>query len=163
MLINCTVSGNSAISGGGIYNQATLNVTSSNIINNSATSKGGGISTTAGNATITNSVINRNQVNSLGYRPGRRDRLREQHSGADQLHGQRQPGHRHELPTAAGSMPSTARWTSTNCTVNGNGANGTVVGEGGGIYALDCTLTLVNTNVKGNKATTAYNNIFNGP
>ena len=35
--------------------------------------------------------------------------------------------------------------------------------EGGGIYADDTTLTLLNTNVKGNKATTAYNDIFNGP
>ena len=51
----------------------------------------------------------------------------------------------------------------TDCTINGNKANGTVVGEGGGIYAWDNTgLTLVNTNVKGNKATTAYNNIFHG-
>ncbi len=38
-----------------------------------------------------------------------------------------------------------------------------MVGEGGGIYAFDSTLTLVNTIVKGNKATTAYNDIFNGP
>ena len=50
-----------------------------------------------------------------------------------------------------------------NDTVNANQANGTVVAEGGGIYTLDSTLTLVSTNVKGNKATTAYNNIFDGP
>ena len=36
-------------------------------------------------------------------------------------------------------------------------------GEGGGIYAYDSTLTLVKTNVKGNKATTGYNDIFTGP
>ena len=46
--------------------------------------------------------------------------------------------------------------------VNGNQANGSVVGEGGGIYALAPTLTLVKTKVKGNKATTAFNDIF-GP
>ena len=50
-----------------------------------------------------------------------------------------------------------------NSNVNGNKANGSVDGEGGGIYAYDTTLTLVNTNVKGNKATTAYDDIFNGP
>ena len=50
-----------------------------------------------------------------------------------------------------------------NSTVNGNEANGTVEGEGGGIYAYDTALTLVNTTVKGNKATTAYDNIFDGP
>jgi hypothetical protein len=42
-------------------------------------------------------------------------------------------------------------------------ANGSVDGESGGIYAYDSTLTLVGTNVKGNKATTVYNDIFNGP
>jgi hypothetical protein len=51
----------------------------------------------------------------------------------------------------------------TGCTINGNKANGTVVGEGGGIYAFNTKLTLVGTNVKGNKATTGYNNIFDGP
>ena len=60
-------------------------------------------------------------------------------------------------------MPWAARWTSENSTVNGNKANGSVDGEGGGIYAFDTTLTLVNTKVKGNKATTAYNDIFDGP
>ncbi len=49
------------------------------------------------------------------------------------------------------------------CTVNGNQANGTVVGKGGGIYSSHSVLTLVNTKVKGNKATTAYDDIFNGP
>ena len=67
------------------------------------------------------------------------------------------------MPTAAGSMPSTARWTCENSTVNGNKANGTVVGEGGGIYGFGSVLTLVDTKVKGNKATTAYDDIFNGP
>jgi hypothetical protein len=35
-----------------------------------------------------------------------------------------------------------------------------VDGEGGGIYAFNSTLTLVHTKVKGNKATTAYDDIF---
>jgi hypothetical protein len=51
-----------------------------------------------------------------------------------------------------------------NSNVNGNNANGSADGEGGGIYAFDGSiLTLVNTNIKGNQATTAYNDIFNGP
>jgi hypothetical protein len=50
-----------------------------------------------------------------------------------------------------------------NSNVNGNNANGSADGEGGGIYALHTKLTLPNTNVNGNKATTAYNNIFNQP
>jgi hypothetical protein len=50
-----------------------------------------------------------------------------------------------------------------NCTINGNEANGTVLGEGGGIYSNDGVLTLVASTVKGNKATTGYDNIFDGP
>ena len=50
-----------------------------------------------------------------------------------------------------------------NSTVNGNQANGTVLGEGGGIYSDHSVLTLVATNVKGYKATTAYDDIFDGP
>jgi hypothetical protein len=49
------------------------------------------------------------------------------------------------------------------CTVNGNKANGSSVGEGGGIYSFNSVLTLVDTVVKGNNATTAYDNIFQGP
>ena len=47
--------------------------------------------------------------------------------------------------------------------INGNQANGSLVGEGGGIYAFDTALSLVATAVKGNKATTAYNDLFDGP
>jgi hypothetical protein len=52
----------------------------------------------------------------------------------------------------------------TGCNINGNQANGSVMGEGGGVY-YDSTsvLSLPNTNVKGNKATTMGNNIFQGP
>jgi hypothetical protein len=50
-----------------------------------------------------------------------------------------------------------------NSNVNGNKANGSADGEGGGIYAWDTPLSLMNTNVKGNKATTAHNDIFNHP
>jgi hypothetical protein len=48
-------------------------------------------------------------------------------------------------------------------TINGNQANGSAEGERGGIFAYDSTLTLPGTKVKGNKAATAYDDIFNGP
>jgi hypothetical protein len=35
-----------------------------------------------------------------------------------------------------------------------------VDGEGGGIYAFNSTLTIVDTKVKGNKASTGDNDIF---
>jgi hypothetical protein len=47
--------------------------------------------------------------------------------------------------------------------VNGNKANGSVLGEGGGIYTYDSLLTLLASDVKGNKATTAFDDLFNGP
>jgi hypothetical protein len=50
-----------------------------------------------------------------------------------------------------------------NCTVVGNRANGTAMGEGGGIYGYGSVLNLVAANVKGNKATSASNDIFDGP
>jgi hypothetical protein len=47
--------------------------------------------------------------------------------------------------------------------VNGNKANGSVLGQGGGIYSFSTALTLTATNVKGNNATTADDDIFSGP
>jgi hypothetical protein len=49
-----------------------------------------------------------------------------------------------------------------NSVVNGNQANGSVLGEGGGIYSSNSSLTLMKSIVKGNKATTDFNDIF-GP
>jgi hypothetical protein len=50
-----------------------------------------------------------------------------------------------------------------NSVVNGNKANGTVLGQGGGIFNTGGVLTLVGTKVQGNKATTGSDNIFAGP
>ena len=49
------------------------------------------------------------------------------------------------------------------CTVSGNQANGTTLGEGGGIYSYGSVLTLVASTVKGNKATTGFADIFFRP
>jgi hypothetical protein len=48
-------------------------------------------------------------------------------------------------------------------TVNANKANGSVIVEGGGIYGWDNFLTLVATDFKLNKATTAFDDLFGGP
>ena len=50
-----------------------------------------------------------------------------------------------------------------NSTVNGNEANGTVLGQGGGIYSSGSVLTLLASIVNGNKATTDGDDIFVGP
>jgi predicted outer membrane repeat protein len=49
------------------------------------------------------------------------------------------------------------------CTVNGNQANGTMLGEGGGIYSNGSILTLEASTVKVNKATTSGSDIFVDP
>jgi hypothetical protein len=161
-LTNCTVSGNSSVIGGGIANYGILTVASSSIVKNAATFAGGGISTTGGSVTITNSLINANQVNSPSTALGggidcenSTLALTNCTVNANQTNGANAYG--------GGIYALGSTVDATNSTINDNEANGTVMGEGGGIYAFDSTLTLVNTNVKGNKATTAYNNIFVGP
>ena len=44
-----------------------------------------------------------------------------------------------------------------------NQADGTVLGEGGGIYSYGGVLKRVAGSVTGNKATTAYPDIYKGP
>jgi CSLREA domain-containing protein len=161
-LTNCTVSGNSATAGGGLFNQSTLNVASSNVLKNTATSKGGGISTTGGSATITDSVINANQVNSSGTALGGGIdcensvlSLTDCTVNANRANGTNAYG--------GGIYALNSTVNAQSCTVNGNQANGSVMGEGGGIYSFDSPVTLVASIVKGNKATTAYDDIFSGP
>ena len=59
------------------------------------------------------------------------------------------------------ALDSTVTWQ--RCTVTINQANGTMLGEGGGIYSYGSVLTLVASTVKGNKATTGFADIFVGP
>jgi len=157
-----TLTGNSATgAGGGIANQGTLNVASSNIIKNQATSAGGGISTTGGSATITNSTVNANQVNSPATALGggidcensvlslNNCTVNANHANGENAYG-------------GGIYALNSNVSVQNSNVNGNKAVGVVLGEGGGIYSygLDSILTLLASNVNGNKATTAYDDIF---
>ena len=65
-LIDCTVSGNSANSGGGINNNvATLTVTNSTISGNTANSTSAGILNDSGNATLSNCLISGNKATSV--------------------------------------------------------------------------------------------------
>jgi hypothetical protein len=47
--------------------------------------------------------------------------------------------------------------------IDGNMASGSATGDKGGIYPFGGPLSLVKSKAKGNKATTAYDDIFNGP
>jgi len=65
-LTNCTVSGNTAVDGGGIYSNGMLNVSCSNIINNTAigdaggAGSGGGIFSNGGSVALSNSALSLN-------------------------------------------------------------------------------------------------------
>jgi hypothetical protein len=53
--------------------------------------------------------------------------------------------------------------TLQSCTVTSNQANGTALGEGGGIYSYGNILTLVASPVTGNSATTDHPDTFTHP
>jgi len=61
----CTISGNTGITGAGIYNRGTLTITSSDISDNTA-NYGGGIDSYAGTLDITSSTISGNDVTFQG-------------------------------------------------------------------------------------------------
>jgi hypothetical protein len=114
----------------------------------------GGISTTAGSATITDSVINSNQVNSWGTALG--GGIDYEYSGlsltncrvnANRVNGANAYG--------GGIFALDSSMNLQSCTVNGNKETGSLIGEGRGIYGDGCVLTLVGTKIEGNKATTA--------
>jgi hypothetical protein len=105
-----------------------------------STSAGGGSSMNGtaaggpGSATITDPVINSNNAN-----------------GADGTNAY------------GGIYALNSTVTLQSYTVNANKANGSVIGEGGGVYGWDSFLTLVATDFKLHKATTAFDDLFGGP
>lgn len=63
----CTLSGNSAVNGGGIYNgYGTLNVRDSTLSGNIASMTGGGIDMSGGTVTVENSTLSGNSANQGG-------------------------------------------------------------------------------------------------
>ena len=63
---NCTVSGNSAGLGGGIFNGGTLTIANSTVSGNSASTGGGTYNDGAGTETITNSTFSGNMATPSG-------------------------------------------------------------------------------------------------
>ena len=90
MLVNCTVSGNSANtgSGGGLYNGGgTTTLTNCTVSGNSANAgSGGGLYNSGGTTTLTNCTVSGNSADEQRRRPVQLRR----HDHADQLHRQRQ-------------------------------------------------------------------------
>lgn len=156
---NSNVENNTAVVVVGIANQGALVVQNGNIQNNTATSAGGGVSTTGGGATITDSRINTNQViNPSGTAAGggidcenSTLTLSNDVVNANQADGLNAYG--------GGIYALSSTVDVENSTINGNQANGSVVGEGGGVYASGGVFALSNTIVKGDKATTVYDDV----
>jgi hypothetical protein len=162
-LTGTTVRANAAASGGGIANAGTLGVASSRILNNTATSRGGGLSTTGGTASIVDSVLNSNLVSDLLgtvkgggiYAEDAALSLTRTTVNANRAVGASAFG--------GGIYALDSAVSLTDATVNGNWASGSIVGQGGGIYSSGGTLTLVKSRVKGNRASTAFDDLFRAP
>jgi hypothetical protein len=135
---DCTVSGNSAGAGGGIYNlgNATLTVTNSTLSGNSASLGGGGIYNAGSGSpaalTVTNSTLSGNSASNGGgiFNDG-------QEIGSATL-------------------------TLSNSTLSGNSASN----SGGGIFndgasTGNATLTVTNSTLSGNSASLGGSGIFN--
>jgi hypothetical protein len=140
-LSNCTVSGNSADFGGGIFNSnGTLTVDNCTISGNDAGFSGGGISNSAldgaANLIITNSTISDNSATA--------------NDGGGILNG------------AAGSVASIASVIVSNSTLSGNSAtgNGGAVANVADVPNL-ARLTITNSTISDNSATANGGGIYN--
>jgi len=123
-LTKCTVSGNSAVVGGGLANYGTTMLTNCTVSGNFAYI-GGGVDNGYGTTTLTNCTVSGNSATSGDG------------GGLSDLFG-----------TA----------TLTNCTVNGNSASG----SGGGLYAASLATTgLINCTVSGNSAAVNGGGFYN--
>jgi parallel beta-helix repeat protein len=169
-LTNCTISGNTAEYGGGLYNSSTATLTNCTIDGNTASVVGGGLyNYSSATETLTNCTITDNTA--TGHGGG----LYNYSSATATLTGCMISGNRsnangggffnYSFATATlknctiignrGSSGgglynySKATATLTNCTINGNTASG-----GGGLYNYSsATATLTNCTINGNTAT----------
>ncbi|AFZ51172.1 beta strand repeat-containing protein [Dactylococcopsis salina] len=153
-LSNSTVSGNSALFGGGIYNgyyYATANVTNSTVSGNFATGSGGGIFNYSGTANVTNSTVSGNSAtNDAGGI----------YSGFDGIANITNSTISDNSATNGGGINSGFNGTAniTNSTISDNFATG----NGGGIYNNFATANVTNSTVSGNSATGNGGGIYNG-
>jgi hypothetical protein len=150
---NSTLSGNAATNGGGISNfDGTLTVTVSTISGNTAIN-GGGISNFDGTLTVSNSTLSGNAA-AVGGGISNTGTLTVNNST---LSG--------NAATNGGGISNTGTLTVNNSTLSGNAAT-----NGGGIYNFDGTLTVTVSTISDNTATNGggiYNfstlEVYNGP
>ena len=124
-LTNCTVSGNSANSGGGVFNDlGTTTLLNSTVSSNSANIGGGVATYYYGTTTLTNCTVSGNAATGDG----------------------------------GGVVTEHSATTLTNSTVSGNSASG----DGGGLYTnSDGATTLTNVTISGNTAGVSGGGLYN--
>ncbi len=114
-LTNSTISGNSGVTGGGIYaKSASLSVSNSTLSGNSAIGNGGGIWANSASVAVTNSTLSGNSAHLGG-----------------------------------GFWASSASVAVTYSTLSGNSARA----GGGGIFAVSATVMVTNSTLSGNQGT----------
>ncbi len=124
-VINCTISGNSAINGGGIRNEGEMSVAGSTFSDNSATNTGGGISNGIEAAmTVTNSTLQGNAITTNAF--SRRCGGGISNDGTLKMNNCSVVGN---LARYGGGISNAGLLTVTNSTIAGNSAT-----SGGGIY-----------------------------
>jgi parallel beta-helix repeat protein len=142
-LTDCTVSGNSANEGGGLDNSGTATLTNSTVSGNSAGQKGGGLANFGGTVALTNCTVSGNFAGNSGGGL--------YNFGSVTLTDCTISGN--SARTGGGGLYNFAGSVAlTNCTVSGNAAHGSTVG-GGGLYNPFGTAALTNCTITGNSAT----------
>ena len=146
---NSTLSGNSTVRGGGIYNSGTLNVTNSTLSDNGSSnisSSGGGIyNSGSGTLNVTNSTLSGNYASNGGGISNRGSgTLNVTNSTLSDNSAYR-----------GGGISNSGTVSLTNSTLSGNSAN-----NGGGIINLG-TVSLTNSTLSGNSAGNNGGGIFN--
>ncbi|MBX2999504.1 MAG: hypothetical protein KF893_13390 [Caldilineaceae bacterium] len=142
---NSTISGNSAMGGGGIASSGTLTVTNSAISGNQAEYDGGGISNYFGTLTVTNSTISGNEaeygggINTCSGEVLVRNSTLSGNSAID----------------GGGIAACYSTLTIDHSTITGNAAD-----YGGGIYIYDSTVVISRTLVSGNIATEEGSEVY---
>ncbi len=142
-LVNCLITGNSALnSGGGVWNNGTLTLTDSTVYSNLAAVNGGGLAN-YGTMTLSSTVVNGNNASGygggmvIGGRTTLSDCTVSDNGAADGGGG-----------ISTGGISGTGPTTLDNCTVSTN----TSGGSGGGINSFETTTTLTDCTVSDNSA-----------
>ena len=166
ILTNTTISGNSANFGGGIENRSVLNMVNSIVSENIAEFDGGGVDNFFGNATLTNSTVSGNSATSDGGGISNEGTLTLAHSTISGNTATSEGGGIWNEGTltlmdstvsgniaAEGFGDGGGIWNSGTLAVTSSTVSGNIAAvEGGGIYDIDGSVTLIGSTVTGNAA-----------